>query len=91
MNSISVNGASLSSYIRESINELDVGAVKVEAGEIFNEIKQQDGKISATKRKLEVTDIPELPVSKISRLEDDYATKTYADSHISAFTLRNDG
>ena len=91
MNSISVNGASLSSYIRDSINELDVGAVKVEAGEIFNEIKQQDGKISATKRKLEAADIPELPVSKISRLEDDYATKTYADSHISAFTLSNDG
>ena len=75
MNNISVNGASLSSYIRDSINELDVEAVQVGEGEIFNKIKQQDGKISATKRKLVSADIPELPVSKISRLEDDYATK----------------
>ena len=90
MNSISVNGASLSSYIRDSINELDVETVKAGAGKIFDEIKQRDGKISATLRDLVSADIPELPVSKISRLEDDYATKVYADSHISAFTLRND-
>ena len=91
MNSISVNGASLSSYIRESINELDVDTVKAGEGKIFDEIKQRDGKISATIRDLVSADIPELPVSKISRLEDDYATKVYADSHISAFTLSNDG
>ena len=91
MNSISVNGASLSSYIRESINELDVDTVNAGEGKIFDEIKQRDGKISATIRDLVSADIPELPVSKISRLEDDYATKAYADSHISAFTLSNDG
>ena len=91
MNSISVNGASLSSYIRESINELDVDTVKAGEGKIFDEIKQRDGKISMTIRDLVSADIPELPVSKISRLEDDYATKAYADSHISAFTLSNDG
>ena len=91
MNSISVNGASLSSYIRDSINELDVDTVKAGEGKIFDEIKQRDGKISATIRDLVSADIPELPVSKISRLEDDYATKVYADSHISAFTLSNDG
>ena len=75
MNSISVNGASLSSYIRDSINELDVDTVKAGEGKIFDEIKQRDGKISATLRDLEVADIPTLPVSKISHLEDDYATK----------------
>ena len=91
MNSISVNGASLSSYIRDSINELDVETVKAGAGKIFDEIKQRDGKINATLRDLVSADIPVLPVSKISCLEDDYATKVYADSHISAFTLRNDG
>ena len=91
MNSISVNGASLSSYIRDSINKLDVETVKAGTGKIFDEIKQRDGKISATIRNLVSADIPELPVSKISRLEDDYATKAYADSHISAFTLSNDG
>lgn len=91
MNSISVNGASLSSYIRDSINELDVDTVKAGEGKIFDEIKQRDGKISMTIRDLVSADIPELPVSKISRLEDDYATKAYADSHISAFTLSNDG
>lgn len=91
INSISVGGASLSSYIRDSINELDVETVKAGTGKVFDEIKQRDGKISATLRDLVSADIPELPVSKISRLEDDYATKVYADSHISAFTLRNDG
>ena len=91
MNSISVNGASLSSYIRDSINELDVDTVKASTGKILDEIKQRNGKISATIRDLVSADIPELPVSKILRLEDDYATKVYADSHISAFTLRNDG
>lgn len=91
MNSISVNGASLSSYIRDSINELDVETVKAGAGKIFDEISQRDGKISATLRDLVSADIPELPVSKISHLESDYATKVYTDSHISAFTLRNDG
>ena len=91
MNSISVNGASLSSYIRDSINELDVDTVKAGEGKIFDEIKQRDGKISTTIRNLVSADIPELPVSKISHLEDNYATKAYADSHISAFTLSNDG
>lgn len=39
MNSISVNGASLSSYIRDSINDLDVDTVKAGTGKIFDEIK----------------------------------------------------
>lgn len=78
MNSISVNGASLSSYIRDSINELDAETVKAGAGKIFDEIKQRDGKISATIRDLVSADIPELPVSKIDRLENDYATKQFA-------------
>ena len=68
MNSISVNGASLSSYIRDSINELDVDTFKASTGKILDEIKQRNGKISATIRDLVSADIPELPVSKILRL-----------------------
>ena len=90
MNSISVNGASLSSYIRDSINELDVDTVKAGEGKIFDEIKQRDGKISATIRNLVSADIPELPVSKISRLEDDYATKQYTLDRIGQIKIQYD-
>lgn len=90
MNSISVNGASLSSYIRDSINELDVDTVKAGTGKIFDEIKQRDGKISATIRDLVSADIPTLPVSKISRLEDDYATKQYTLDRIGQIKIQYD-
>ena len=90
MNSISVNGASLSSYIRNSINDLDVETVKAGTGKIFDEIKQRDGKINATIRNLVSADIPELPVSKISRLEDDYATKQYTLDRIGQIKIQYD-
>lgn len=90
LNDISVNGASLSSYIRDSINDLDVETVKAGTGKIFNEIKQRDGKISATIRDLVSADIPTLPVSKISRLEDDYATKQYTLDRIGQIEIQYD-
>lgn len=78
INSISVGGASLSSYIRDSINELDVETTKAGAGKVFDEIGQRDGRISVSLRDLVSADIPMLPASKIESLEDDYATKQYA-------------
>ena len=90
MNSISVNGASLSSYIRDSIDDLDVETVKAGTGKIFDEIKQRDGKISATILDLVSADIPTLPVSKISRLEDDYATKQYTLDRIGQIKIQYD-
>lgn len=63
-------GGSVSTQIDEKIGLLDMDEVAVGAGEIIEKISQTDGKVTASKRKLAATDIPELAISKITGLQD---------------------
>lgn len=63
-------GGSVSTQIDEKISLLDMDEVAVGAGEIIEKISQTDGKVTASKRKLVATDIPELAISKITGLQD---------------------
>ena len=62
-------GGSVSTQIDEKIALLDMDEVAVGAGEIIEKISQTDGKVTASKRKLAATDIPELAISKITNLQ----------------------
>lgn len=62
-------GGSVSTQIDEKIGLLDMDEVAVGAGEIIEKISQTDGKVTASKRKLAATDIPELAISKITDLQ----------------------
>lgn len=62
-------GGSVSTQIDEKIALLDMDEVAVGAGEIIEKISQTDGKVTASKRKLAATDIPELAISKITDLQ----------------------
>lgn len=62
-------GGSVGTQIDEKINLLDMDEVAVGAGEIIEKISQTDGKVTASKRKLAATDIPELAISKITDLQ----------------------
>ena len=62
-------GGSVSTQIDEKIALLDMNEVAVGAGEIIEKISQTDGKVTASKRKLAATDIPELAISKITNLQ----------------------
>lgn len=62
-------GGSVSTQIDEKIGLLDMDEVAVGAGEIIEKISQTDGKVTASKRKLAATDIPELAISKITNLQ----------------------
>ena len=63
-------GGSVGTQIDEKIGLLDMDEVAVGAGEIIEKISQTDGKVTASKRKLAATDIPELAISKITGLQD---------------------
>ena len=63
-------GGSVGTQIDEKIALLDMDEVAVGAGEIIEKISQTDGKVTASKRKLAATDIPELAISKITGLQD---------------------
>ena len=63
-------GGSVGTQIDEKIGLLDMDEVAVGAGEIIEKISQTDGKVTASKRKLVATDIPELAISKITGLQD---------------------
>lgn len=63
-------GGSVSTQIDEKIGLLDMDEVAVGAGEIIEKISQTDGKVTASKRKLVATDIPELAIGKITGLQD---------------------
>ena len=62
-------GGSVGTQIDEKIGLLDMDEVAVGAGEIIEKISQTDGKVTASKRKLAATDIPELAISKITDLQ----------------------
>ena len=62
-------GGSVGTQIDEKIALLDMDEVAVGAGEIIEKISQTDGKVTASKRKLAATDIPELAISKITDLQ----------------------
>ena len=62
-------GGSVGTQIDEKIGLLDMDEVAVGAGEIIEKISQTDGKVTASKRKLVATDIPELAISKITDLQ----------------------
>lgn len=62
-------GGSVGAQIDEKIGLLDMDEVAVGAGEIIEKISQTDGKVTASKRKLAATDIPELAISKITDLQ----------------------
>ena len=62
-------GGSVSTQIDEKIGLLDMDEVAVGAGAIIEKISQTDGKVTASKRKLAATDIPELAISKITDLQ----------------------
>lgn len=62
-------GGSVGTQIDEKIGLLDMDEVAVGAGEIIDKISQTDGKVTASKRKLAATDIPELAISKITDLQ----------------------
>lgn len=62
-------GGSVGTQIDEKISLLDMDEVAVGAGEIIEKISQTDGKVTASKRKLAATDIPELAISKITDLQ----------------------
>ena len=62
-------GGSVGTQIDEKIGLLDMDEVAVGAGEIIEKISQTDGKVTASKRKLAATDIPELAISKITNLQ----------------------
>ena len=62
-------GGSVGTQIDEKIALLDMDEVAVGAGEIIEKISQTDGKVTASKRKLVATDIPELAISKITDLQ----------------------
>ncbi len=62
-------GGSVGTQIDEKINLLDMDEVAVGAGEIIEKISQTDGKVTASKRKLAATDIPELAINKITDLQ----------------------
>lgn len=62
-------GGSVGTQIDEKINLLDMEEVAVGAGEIIEKISQTDGKVTASKRKLAATDIPELAINKITDLQ----------------------
>ncbi len=63
-------GGSVGTQIDEKIGLLDMDEVAVGAGEIIEKISQTNGKVTASKRKLAATDIPELAISKITGLQD---------------------
>ena len=62
-------GGSVGAQIDEKIGLLDMDEVAVGAGEIIEKISQTDGKVTASKRKLAATDIPELAINKITDLQ----------------------
>lgn len=62
-------GGSVGTQIDEKIGLLDMDEVAVGTGEIIEKISQTDGKVTASKRKLAATDIPELAISKITDLQ----------------------
>ena len=62
-------GGSVSTQIDKKIGLLDMDEVAVGAGEIIEKISQTNGKVTASKRKLVATDIPELAISKITDLQ----------------------
>jgi hypothetical protein len=75
LNSLSVNGSSLSAYIRNSINNLNYGIQTAGTRKILDTIRETNGIIDVTFRDIKSDDIPDLPLTKITNLTSDYATK----------------
>ena len=70
-----IDSIDVSASITNAINALDSSGQTVSTGEVISSVSQENGVISVSKKTLTSDDIPELPQSKITDLENTLAGK----------------
>lgn len=72
ISNVKINDKSISNYIDDAINELDVENTQITSGKTIRHIKEVDGKIVVGVDDITSADIPVIPQEKVSGLTNDY-------------------